>query len=79
MKLSQIPSGHDVEIRSIKIDSKFEYEMELPPNCLIKVNTSKDLQFSMNPQVAQRPKYHPISLKSMLRPQAGTQEVLLTV
>ena len=40
IKLSDIKSvDFDVELRSIKIDSKYDYECEFPPNCMIYVNS----------------------------------------
>jgi len=36
IKLSDIKAvDYDVELRSIKIDSKYDYECEFPPNCII--------------------------------------------
>jgi hypothetical protein len=40
--------------------------MELPPNCEFKFNECEPQKFVTNPQVAQRLKYIPISLKGGL-------------
>jgi hypothetical protein len=42
-------SDYEIELRSIKIDSQLEYEMEIPPNCDISINQQKNHHYVTNP------------------------------
>lgn len=70
----------EVELRCLLINSKFEYEMELPPNCIIKVNAQgNEMTYITNSQVAQRRKDLPVPIKHLLKPRAQIQQVSIIV
>ena len=72
-------NGLDVELRCIKINSQFEYEMEMPPNCTIKINNTQPIPFQTNPLIAQRRKDAPLSIKALLKPKTSSQELQFSI
>jgi hypothetical protein len=66
IKVDKTKQDYEIEMRSIKIGSKFDYEVEFPPNCVIMVNGKKVQTFYTDPLVSGRRKDLPFSLTQFL-------------
>ena len=57
----------------------FEYEMEMPPNCVFSVNNGEPVTMITNPLISQRRKDAPISIKARLNQKTPMQEISLAI
>ena len=77
--LHEIRDNENVQVRCIKINSQFEYEMELPPNCVIRVNQSdQPTVLTTNPLISSRRKDTPLTIKTALN-QKNTQQMIKVI
>ena len=77
--MSKVPVGDEVEVRGIKIGSKFLYENELPPIYELRINEMVRISDTKLAHQADRRKDEPIPIRKYLLTTHSSQRFTLTI